>query len=87
MELRSPCGHQLLTDTNRKREIREAAAVQVAEFASADAELQEAGTVRGNRHARPGSNLALDCVCDTANRCSQISNLKPNPGTCEPLNP
>ena len=59
-----PRGDELLADAHREDDVREMAAVQVPELAPPDAELDEARTVRGDRHVGPGRDLLRDAFSD-----------------------
>src|SRR4051794_15388833 len=57
-------GHELLADADRERHVRERAAVQVAELAAADAELDEAAAPHRYRDVGPGANFTRDAISD-----------------------
>jgi hypothetical protein len=53
MRLGASCCHQLAADRHRKRQVGETIAVDVPEFAPADAEFDSAESVRRYRDAFP----------------------------------
>src|SRR5437899_2535562 len=63
MALRAPRGDQLVAERPREREIGEAVAVEVAELAAAEPELDPAETVRLDAHAVPRRDLGPDALC------------------------
>jgi len=64
MWLGPPGRNQLLSHADWKRQIGEAAAVQVAELATADPELDPAESMRTDAHAFPGANGLFNLLCD-----------------------
>ncbi len=60
-----PAGrNQLLSHAYWKRQIGEAVAVQVAELATADPELDPAESMRTNAHTLPAADGLFNLVCD-----------------------
>ena len=53
-------GHELFASLHWKRQVREAASVQVAKLAPANLELHAAEPVRLDAHARPACDFLLD---------------------------
>jgi len=60
MRLGASRRHQFFAYLHRKRQIREAIAVQMADFASTDAELDSTETVRSHDDAVPTRDFAFD---------------------------
>jgi len=60
MRLGASRRHQFFAYLHRKRQIREAIAVQMADFASTDAELDSTETVRLHDDAVPTRDFAFD---------------------------
>lgn len=59
-----PLRDQTIPHFDRKRQIGEAAAVQMSQLAPSDAELDAAEPVRGNTHARPSADDPFDPFAD-----------------------
>src|SRR5260370_31722884 len=64
MRLRAPGVDERFPHEQRKREIRELAAVQVPELAAADTKFGPAEPVPARRHARPGRHLPNDRIAN-----------------------
>jgi hypothetical protein len=56
--------NQLFPHAHGKRQIGEAVAVQVAELATADPELDPAESMRTNAHTLPAADSLFDLACD-----------------------
>jgi hypothetical protein len=61
--LGAPGRDKLIANRHRKRKIREAASMQMAEFTAPNSELETAETMRRGHHAIPRSDLARDLCC------------------------
>src|SRR5262245_42190704 len=79
MRFRPPLCNQLFANCDRKRNVRESAAVKVADLAAAGLELDAAETVRHCHHPVPARhllcNLFPDCAADGECICAGVFGL------------
>ena len=64
MRLGTPSGHEFVPNQQRERQIREATAVDVAEFPPSESKFGAAESVPSDRHSGPRRNLADDGPMD-----------------------
>ena len=67
MRSRVSRGHKLFADTNGEGQVREAAAVQVADFAPADPEFEEVAPSRLDGHTRPVAHVPGNLLGNSVN--------------------